>query len=182
MITVLENSLTRKKHTLNLVDHRGRVLGFNPYPNNKKVRWELTDSSKGPILNTDRVSIESYIIGAPFHFGSDVTFVPSEKDNSLTAVNIDLIRDDLKTVDRLTIYGEGGEYYVDDVGLSDEDMADLFSKESIERWKDGHWSYLYATKIKEKSWEEMDDSEKIAHLLARIEKLESKVNLLGNAR
>ena len=184
MITVLDNSLTRKKHTLNLVDHKGRVLGFNPYPGNKQIRYDLKNEEGKDLLEFNDMPIEKYLIGAPFHFGSDITFVPSQKDNSLTAINIDLISDKHGIVNYLTINGVGGEYYVDDIGLSDEELSSLFSSDKIRYWKEHScWRPLYPYELKqEKTWEEMNDSERIAFLLKKIEKLEEKVNLLGNLK
>ena len=183
MITILQNSLTRKKHTLNLIDHKGRVLGFNPYPGNHKVEWELMDEKGKDLIGDADIAIEKYLVGIPFHFGSDITFEVSQRNNSLNAINVDLVSDNLQELNHLTIHGEGGEYYIEDIGLSEADKIALFSKEAIEKWKNGRWADLYVQGLgnsSEKAWGVMTQEEKLESLLHRIEKLEGKVNLLGN--
>jgi len=182
MITVLENSLTRKKHTLNLVDHKGKVIGFNPYPGNKKLKYELYRHDGCLILTDEDEPIEKYLIGAPFHFGSDISFTPSNMSNDLTAMHIDLISDKLKLVNELNIVGDGGEYYVEDIGLSQKDLDKLFSKENVNKWMNGEWKYFEQCYDVKKVWQDMTDSEKIESLFGRILKLEEKVNLLGNLK
>ena len=184
MITVLENSLTKKKHTLNLVDNRGRVVGFNPYPDGKPLKYEFRNSEGILVSNEKYRPIEQYLVGAPFHFGSDISFVPSEIDDSLTAMNVDLITDNHGLINELHIEGQGGEYYVEDIGLSKEDLNALFSQEKIQYWKEhASWRPLYPYELKvEKTWEDMAQTEKLEYLLSKVSKLEEKVNLLGNLK
>lgn len=185
MITVLENSLTQKKHILNLIDHNGKALGFNPYPGNEKIKYSLTKNDGTPLLSEKDESIEKYLIGAPFHFGNNASFVPSETDDSLIAINIDLVSDNLELINHLTISGDGGEYYIEDIGLSLKDMEQLFSEKKISEWKSGAWSLMYEHGFgpkKDKLWEELTDREQIEILIKRIEKLEEKVNMLGNLK
>lgn len=187
MITVLENSLTRKKHTLNLVDHKGKVFGFNPYPNNKKITWELKIRNHATAAITDKdISIERYIVGAPFHFGSNIMFgVSGNGAGKSDGVMIELVADNLSTYNNLFIYGDGGEYYCEDIGLSEKEIKQLFSKEAIDRWKNGNWSKFYKEfygKRNADGWDEMPISRKLDYLLNKVEKLEEKVNLLGNLK
>lgn len=182
MITVLENSLTRKKHVLNLVDHRGKVIGFNPYPGNIKLKYKLYRSDGYLILTDDDEPIEKYLIGAPFHFGPNVSFTQDTETDSLTAMHIDLVSDTLKITNELDIEGEGGEYYVEEIGLTQKDLDELFSKENVKRWMNGEWKHLSQCYGLKKTWQEMTDKEKIEELFGRLLMLESKVNILGNAK
>ena len=186
MITVLQNSLTARKHTLNLVDHKGRVVGFNPYPGNRKVEWELADDTGKDLIGDEDIAIEKYLIGIPFHFGSHALLETSSRYASFTSLKVDLVSDNLMVTNHLTIHGEGGDYYVEDIGLSEDDKVALFSPKAISKWKTGRWAELYIQglgdkPLVEKSWAEMTDHERVEHLLRRIEKLEGKVNLLGNS-
>lgn len=183
MITVLENSLTKKKHTLNLVDHKGRVLGFNPYPNDEKISWELCiENNAVAILSDKDIAIEKYIVGAPFHFGSDITLGVDPNTNKVNGLNVELISDNLSTVNYLYVFGSGGEYYCDDIGLSNEDVRKLFSAEEIAKWKNGRWSSHYRQFYSDSKWDNMNLLEKTDLLHEKVEKLESKVELLEKAR
>ena len=185
MITILENSITKKKNTLNLVDNNGRVLGFKPRPNNVLLKYQFRNSDGHLVSDETCQPLERYLIGSPFHFGRDISFVPSDIDGELTAMNIDLISDKLGLVNELHIEGVGAEYYVEDIGLSNNELSALFSDANIEQWrKTSAWRPLYPYELvkPKKTWEVMSDKERIETLLKRIEKLEEKVNILGNLK
>ena len=58
MITVLENAQTRAKKTLNFVDHKGKVVGFNPMPDGERLRFQLRGPSGRTVLTeADMLSI-----------------------------------------------------------------------------------------------------------------------------
>lgn len=151
MITLLENSQTRKKHTMNFVDSRGKVLGFNPYPNNKIIKYELRNQRGILLFNEQYIPIDKYLIGSTYHFGNDISFSVANDSNELSAVNIELVSDDLRLADQnvleLRIEGIGGQYYCEDIGLSERDKRRMFTPEAIERAKEKRKDYVSTTII-----------------------------------
>lgn len=184
MIVVLENSLTRKKNTLNLIDHKGKVVGFNPYPNGKRLKYELRDSSGKIILTDETEPIEKYLIKSDFHFGSDITFTVSQNDNTLSAMNLELISDNLEYVNMLRIEGKGGEYYMEDIGIPRQELAALFSKENRNYWNSivEHNGIELQFLNNVNPWNSMTVEEKLDFLSKKILKIEEKLNLLGNLK
>lgn len=149
MITLLDNSLTRKKHTMNFVDNRGKVLGFNPYPNNKTIKYELRNQRGILLFNEQYIPIDKYLIGATYHFGNDISFSVDNDSSELSAVNVELVSDDLRLADQnvleLRIEGMGGQYYCEDIGLSERDKKRMFTPEAIERAKERRKDYVLNT-------------------------------------
>ena len=50
MITILENAQTRNKSTVNFVDHKGKVIGFNPSPDGARIKFQLRGPSGKTVL------------------------------------------------------------------------------------------------------------------------------------
>ena len=143
MITVISNFLTDKKHTLNLIDHNGKIIGFNPYPDgHNPIKYNIRSSIGVEILNEKTMPIEKYLIGLKFHFGECVSFVSSEYDD-LVAMDIELVNDNCENYDskfqQLHIEGCDAEYYIEGRNvntLSEEDKNKLFDIERIEQIKE----------------------------------------------
>lgn len=132
MITLLENSQTRNKHTYNFIDNRGKVIGFNPYPDGKRIKYTIRNK-KGTLIFTEAdESIDFLLVGMLAHFDNDITFTPSNEDDTINAINFSLVRDnDINETFSVHIEGKGGEYYCEDLGLSKNELEDLFSEEKI---------------------------------------------------
>jgi len=146
MITLLDNSLTRKKHTMNFVDNKGKVLGFNPYPNNKVINYEIRNQRGNLLFNQQYIPIDKFLIGCTYHFGNDISFSVDNDSNELSGVNIELVSDNLRLCDQnileLRIEGEGGQYYCEDIGLSEVEKERLFSDKAIEEAKQRREKYI----------------------------------------
>lgn len=132
MITLLENSQTRLKHTFNFVDDRGKVIGFNPYPNGNRIRYTIRNSEGMLLFDEKTEGIDFLLVGMLAHFDNDITFTPSTDDDTINAINFSLVRDaDISKTFTVHIEGKGGEYYCEDLGLTKEELNRLFSKENI---------------------------------------------------
>ena len=137
MITLLENSQTRNKHTYNFVDDRGKVIGFNPYPDGKRIKFSIRNKEGHLIFDQTDESIDFLLVGMLAHFDNDITFTPSMDDDEINAINFSLIRDaDPDLVFSVHIEGKGGEYYCEDLGLAKNELNDLFSDENIKKAKE----------------------------------------------
>lgn len=133
MITLLENSQTRNKHTYNFIDDRGKVIGFNPYPDGKRIKYTIRNRNGELIFDQSEESIDFLLVGMLAHFDNDITFTPSNDDDTINAINFSLIRDsDPSHTYSVHIEGKGGEYYCEELGLAKEELQKLFSPESIE--------------------------------------------------
>ena len=78
MITVLENAQTRAKKTLNFVDHKGKVVGFNPMPDGERLRFQLRAPSGRTVLTQADMPLEHYLRGLACHFGPGISFAAGE--------------------------------------------------------------------------------------------------------
>ena len=56
MIALLENAQTRHKGSLNFVDDRGKVVGFNPAPDGARLKYQLRAPSGRRSLRRRAVS------------------------------------------------------------------------------------------------------------------------------
>ncbi len=136
MITILENVQTRAKGSLNFVDHKGKVIGFNPAPDGMRLKYQLRGPSGRTVLTEADMPLSHYLRGLACHFGPGISFT-AEEDGSRRAMLVPLVSDApvagkglLET--ELHIEGAGGEYYSDDLGLSAEEIRQLFEeKEAI---------------------------------------------------
>lgn len=135
MITLLENSQTRNKHICNFVDDRGKVIGFNPYPDGKRIKYSIRNRD-GRLLFTELdESVDSILVGMQAHF-EDITFTTSTDDDTINAINFTLVRDpNPEYTYTVHIEGRGGEYYCEDLGLPKEELQELFSPEKINEAK-----------------------------------------------
>lgn len=189
MITVLENTLTKKKHILNLIDHNGKVFGFDP---SKVTHFELRDGKGKILVSNAYCSLEKCLIGANLHFTNENYFnVVSEYDSSIKSFNLILETDDSNSIYSYSLHIDGidGGYYLEDAGLSKDDLAKLFSKEHLEYWMWNRWTKdRIEDVLKEtttnvtknvKNWNEKTISEKLEYLYSKILKIEEKVNMLG---
>lgn len=132
MITLLENSQTRLKHTFNFLDDRGKVIGFNPYPDGNRIKYTIRNRDGKLIFDEKTEPIDTILVGMLSHFDNDITFTPSNDDDTINAINFSLVRDnDISQSYSVHIEGRGGEYYCEDLGLSRDELNKLFSKESI---------------------------------------------------
>ena len=132
MITLLENAQTRNKHTYNFVDDRGKVIGFNPYPDGHRIKYTIRNKDGHLIFDEKDEAIDFLLVGMLAHFDNDITFTPSMDDNTINAINFSLIRDgDPSITFSIHIEGKGGEYYCEDLGLSRKELEDLFSEKKL---------------------------------------------------
>ena len=135
MITVLENAQTKAKGTLNFVDHRGKVVGFNPAPDGARLRYQLRAPSGRTVLTEADMPIAHYLRGLACHFGPGISFTTDE-DGERRAMIVPLVSDapvsgkGLQET-QLHIEGVGGEYYCDDLGLSTEEIRNLFAEKAM---------------------------------------------------
>ena len=131
MITILENAQTRHKGSLNFVDNRGKVVGFNPMPGGERLRYQLRAPSGKTVLTEADMPIAHYLRGLACHFGPGISFTADE-DGERKAMIVPLVSDasvagkGLQQT-QLRIEGVGGEYYCDDLGLTSEEIESLFS-------------------------------------------------------
>ena len=130
MITILENAQTRHKGSLNFVDHRGKVVGFNPSPDGARLRYQLRAPSGKTVLTEADMPIAHYLRGLACHFGPGISFTTGE-DGERRAMIVPLVSDaavagQFQTT-QLRIEGAGGEYYCDDLGLSADEIKSLFA-------------------------------------------------------
>ena len=144
MITLLENTMTRKKGTMNFIDNRGKVIGFNPYlvDEFKRVRripYSIRNRDGKLILDDTIMPVEDWLIGNYYHFGS-MYFTPETDGDELIVMEVELIHDHaahLAKVDfaevslELRLAGKGGKYYCEDLSLSADDVKKLFSPEAV---------------------------------------------------
>jgi hypothetical protein len=136
MITILENAQTRNKSTVNFVDHKGKVIGFNPSPDGARLKFQLRGPSGKTVLTEADMSLSHYLRGLACHFGPGISFATGE-DGERRAMIIPLVSDTpvagrglQKT--ELHIEGVGGEYYCEDIGLTNAEIDELFAeKEAI---------------------------------------------------
>ena len=136
MITLLENAQTRNKHTYNFVDDRGKVIGFNPYPDGHRIKYTIRNKDGHLIFDEKDEAIDFLLVGMLAHFDNDITFTPSMDDNTINAINFSLIRDgDPSITFSIHIEGKGGEYYCEDLGLSRKELEDLFSEKKLKEAK-----------------------------------------------
>ncbi len=130
MITILENAQTRHKGSLNFVDHRGKVIGFNPAPDGARLRYRLFAPSGKTVLTEADMPISHYLRGLACHFGPDVVF-DAGKDGRRHSMTVPLVSDTAVAggtqTTHLHIEGVGGEYYSDDLGLSAAEIESLFA-------------------------------------------------------
>ena len=135
MITILENEQTRAKGTVNFVDHKGKVVGFNPAPDGSRLKYQLRGPSGRIVLTEADMPLSHYLLGLACHFGPGISFVPDE-DGGRKAMIIPLVSDapvagkGLQET-QLHIEGVGGEYYCDDLGLSSQEIRDLFAEKAM---------------------------------------------------
>ena len=130
MITILENTQTRNKSTLNFVDSKGKVIGFNPLPDGQRLKFQLRAPSGRVVLTEADMALSHYLKGLACHFGPGISFT-TDDDGERRAMIVPLVSDEpvgnrglLET--QLRIEGVGGEYYCEDIGLSSEDLRTLF--------------------------------------------------------
>lgn len=130
MITILENAQTRHKGSLNFVDHRGKVVGFNPSPDGARLRYQLRAPSGKTVLTEADMPIGHYLRGLACHFGPGISFTTDE-DGERRAMIVPLVSDAAVAgkfqTTQLHIEGVGGEYYCDDLGLTSEEIRTLFA-------------------------------------------------------
>lgn len=132
MITILENAQTRNKSTVNFVDHKGKVVGFNPLPNGQRLKFQLRGPSGRVVLTEADMALSHYLKGLSCHFGPGIA-IASDDNGERRAMIVPLVSDEpvagkglLET--QLRIEGVGGEYYCEDIGLSAEDIRILFEE------------------------------------------------------
>ena len=119
MITMLENAQTRSKRTINFVDHRGKVIGFNPLPDGSRLKFQLHGPSGRVVLTEADMSLSHYLRGLACHFGPGIAFA-TDDDGERRAMIVPLVSDEpipgqgLQET-QLHIEGVGGEYYCDDI-------------------------------------------------------------------
>ena len=136
MITLLQNDQTINKHTYNFIDNKGKVIGFNPYPDGKRIKYTIRNREGHLIFDEKDESIDFLLVGMLAHFDNDITFTPSTDDDTINAINFSLIRDaDPSVTFSVHIEGKGGEYYCEDLGMTKDELNDLFSPEKIEAAK-----------------------------------------------
>ena len=132
MITILENAQTRSKRTLNFVDNKGKVIGFNPSPDGRRLSFQLRGPSGRVVLTDADMSLSHYLKGLACHFGPGISFA-TDDEGERRAMIVPLVSDApvgdrglLET--QLRIEGVGGEYYCDDIGLTPDDIRQLFEE------------------------------------------------------
>lgn len=134
MITILENAQTRSKRTINFVDHRGKVIGFNPLPDGSRLKFQLHGPSGRVVLTEADMSLSHYLRGLACHFGPGIAFA-TDDDGERRAMIVPLVSDEpiagqgLQET-QLHIEGIGGEYYCDDIGLTPADIQALFAEKA----------------------------------------------------
>ena len=131
MITILENAQTRNKSTVNFVDHKGKVIGFNPSPDGARLKFQLRGPSGKTVLTEADMSLSHYLRGLACHFGDGISFT-TDDDGERKAMIVPLVSDaplagGSSQETQLLIEGVGGEYYCDDIGLTSADIARLFA-------------------------------------------------------
>ena len=130
MITILENAQTRHKGSLNFVDNRGKVVGFNPMPGGERLRYQLRAPSGKTVLTEADMPIAHYLRGLACHFGPGIAFAAGD-DGERRAMIVPLVSDAAVAgkfqTTQLRIEGAGGEYYCDDLGLTTDDIQTLFA-------------------------------------------------------
>lgn len=131
MITILENAQTRHKGSLNFVDHRGKVVGFNPLPEGERIRFQLRAPSGKTVLTEADMPISHYLRGLACHFGPGISFTVDENGERRGMI-VPLVSDAALAgagpqTTQLNIEGAGGEYYCDDLGLTAQDIETLFA-------------------------------------------------------
>ena len=168
MITVLENAQTKAKGTINFVDHRGKVVGFNPAPDGARLRYQLRAPSGRTVLTEADMPIAHYLRGLACHFGPGISFTTDE-EGERKAMIVPLVSDapvagkGLQQT-QLRIEGVGGEYYCDDLGLTAEEIESLFSDHAA----------VGARKI--------SVDRRICLLEERVAALEARLRALGGAK
>ncbi len=135
MITLLENSQTRNKHTFNFVDDHGKVVGFNPYPDGKRIKYSIRNRD-GYLLFTELDEpVDFLLVGMQARF-EDIAFTASNDDDTINAINFTLVCDpNPEYTYNVHIEGRGGEYYCEDLGFSKEELQKMFSPEKISEAK-----------------------------------------------
>ena len=134
MITILENAQTRSKRTINFVDHKGKVVGFNPLPDGARLKFQLHGPSGRVVLTEADMSLSHYLRGLACHFGPGIAFA-TDDDGERRAMIVPLVSDEpipgqgLQET-QLHIEGVGGEYYCDDIGLTSADIQSLFAEKA----------------------------------------------------
>ena len=134
MIALLENAQTRHKGSLNFVDDRGKVVGFNPAPDGARLKYQLRAPSGRTVLTEADMPITHYLRGLACHFGEGISFT-TDDDGERKAMIVPLVSDapvagkGLQAT-QLQIEGEGGEYYSDDLGLSAAEIERLFAEKA----------------------------------------------------
>ena len=131
MIALLENAQTRHKGSLNFVDDRGKVVGFNPAPDGARLKYQLRAPSGRTVLTEADMPITHYLRGLACHFGEGISFT-TDDDGERKAMIVPLVSDaplagGSSQETQLLIEGVGGEYYCDDIGLTSADIARLFA-------------------------------------------------------
>lgn len=133
MITLLENSQTKEKGTLNFVDDRGKVVGLNPYPDGKRIKYSVRNGMGHLIADDQLDPLEYILVGMHARFGNDVSFAKESDGDEITAMSFSVFMDrDPKHVFSFHVEGTGGEYYCEDLGLLKQDLLDLFSPQRIQ--------------------------------------------------
>ena len=134
MIALLENAQTRHKGSLNFVDDRGKVVGFNPAPDGARLKYQLRAPSGRTVLTEADMPITHYLRGLACHFGPGIAFA-TDDDGERRAMIVPLVSDEpiagqgLQET-QLHIEGIGGEYYCDDIGLTSADIQSLFAEKA----------------------------------------------------
>jgi len=135
MITLLDNSQTQNKHICNFVDDRGRVIGFNPYPYGKRIKYSIRNHDGHLLFSETDEPIEFLLVGMFVRF-EDVAFTTSNDDDTINAINFTIVRDSNPEY-RYSVHieGQGGEYYCEDLGLTKEELQELFSQKNVQSAK-----------------------------------------------
>ncbi len=129
MIKLIQNALTVKKGSLNFMDQKGTVIGFNPRPDGNPLSFYVY-AKGGELVDTEGAFIEKYLDGAPYTFGKDGHIIKhthgaaSEEDDKLV---ISLVPDDGGDPLELQIVCLNSLYYTANFTLSDKDRL-MFRK------------------------------------------------------
>lgn len=129
--------MTREKGTLNFVDDHGKVVGLNPYPNGKRIRYSIRNN-EGHLIADDQLDpIEYVLVGMHARFANDVSFARENDGDGIKAMSFSVIMDrNPNIVFTFNIDGIGGEYYCEDLGLSKADLLSLFMPDKVREAKE----------------------------------------------